>query len=84
MRIAKEVEPGDYADGGGLYLQIARSGARSWIFMYTLFGCRREMGLGLLSQISLAAARKEAVECRDLLKQKRTPSRRERELSGRT
>lgn len=73
MRVAKEVEPGYYADGGGLYLQIARSGARSWIFMYTLFGRRREMGLGPLSQVSLAAARKEATECRDLLKQKLDP-----------
>jgi integrase len=73
MRVAKETEPGYYADGGGLYLQISNSGARSWIFMYTLFGRRREMGLGPLSQVSLAAARKEAAECRDLLRHKADP-----------
>lgn len=73
IRVAKEVEPGYYADGGGLYLQIAKSGARSWIFMYMLFGRRREMGLGPLTQVSLAAARKEAAEYRDLLKQKLDP-----------
>jgi len=73
MKVAKEVEPGYYADGGGLYLQISASGSRSWIFMYTLFGRRREMGLGPLLQVSLAAARKEAAEYRDLLKQQLDP-----------
>lgn len=73
MRVAKEVDPGYYADGGGLYLQISPSGARSWIFMYKLSGRRREMGLGPLSQVSLAAARKEAVGYRELLRQKIDP-----------
>jgi hypothetical protein len=25
---------GDYHDGGGLYLQVKKSGAKSWVFRY--------------------------------------------------
>ena len=39
-------EPGLVADGGGLYLQVARSGAKSWIWKFMLNGRSREMGLG--------------------------------------
>ncbi|WP_246792004.1 Arm DNA-binding domain-containing protein [Burkholderia perseverans] len=69
MGIAKLVDPGYYADGGGLYLQITLSGSRSWVYKFMLAGRSREMGLGALSVLSLAAARKEAVECRALVKQ---------------
>ncbi|TDV04958.1 integrase [Paraburkholderia caballeronis] len=68
MQVGKLVDPGYYADGGGLYLQISVSGARSWIFMFTLLGRRREMGLGPLTVVSLAAARKEAAECREFVR----------------
>ena len=40
-------KPGMYADGGGLYLQIADGGA-SWIYRCMLKGRAREMGLGPL------------------------------------
>ena len=60
LRIAKEIDPGHYADGGGLYLQIADSGARSWVFRFKLNGRVREMGLGPLSRVSLGEARKLA------------------------
>ncbi|MBN3726090.1 tyrosine-type recombinase/integrase [Burkholderia sp. Ac-20379] len=69
MGIAKLVDPGYYADGGGLYLQITLSGSRSWVYKFMLAGRSREMGLGALSLLSLAAARKEAVECRALVKE---------------
>jgi hypothetical protein len=43
-----------YGDGGGLYLQVARGGSKSWIFRYRFKGhtskagkpVAREMGLG--------------------------------------
>jgi integrase len=57
-------EPGMYADGGGLYLQVTRNGAKSWIFRFQLAGKRREMGLGSLSTLTLAAARERAQEAR--------------------
>ena len=55
---------GMYHDGGGLYLQVSSSGAKSWIYRFMLDGRPREMGLGPLSIIPLAEARKRAAECR--------------------
>lgn len=55
---------GMYHDGGGLYLQVSASGAKSWIFRFTLDGRAREMGLGPIHAITLAEARKRAAECR--------------------
>lgn len=48
----------------GLYLQVSKQGTKSWLFRYTspLTKTRREMGLGSLSYVSLAEARKLAVE----------------------
>ena len=43
LRVAKEVAPGHYADGGGLYMQIAGSGARSWVFRFRLGGRMRSV-----------------------------------------
>ncbi|MGF7210087.1 integrase [Skermanella aerolata] len=60
-------EPGLYADGNGLYLQVARSGAKSWIFRYTAAGKRRDMGLGGLASVSLATARQKAQDARQAL-----------------
>ncbi len=55
---------GMYHDGGGLYLQVSGRGAKSWIYRFMLDGRPREMGLGPLTTISLAEARKRAAECR--------------------
>jgi integrase len=57
---------GMYADGGGLYLQVGASGARSWIFRFKLHGRTRYMGLGPLSLVTLAKAREIAGQCRQL------------------
>jgi len=56
--------PGLYADGGGLYLQIAKGGSKSWIFRYTLAGRPRKMGLGSAITVSLKLARERAAEQR--------------------
>jgi integrase len=66
IRVGKIKEPGLYSDGGGLYLQVTQSGARSWIFMFRINGREREMGLGPVHTISLADARQKATECRRL------------------
>jgi integrase len=69
LRVAKEVAPGHYADGGGLYMQIAGSGARSCVFRFKLNGRMREMGLGPLSRVSLGEARKLAAGYRDMVRE---------------
>ncbi|MGN6260935.1 MAG: tyrosine-type recombinase/integrase [Ralstonia sp.] len=68
LKVGKLDAPGQYPDGGNLYFQISQTGSRSCIFKFTLRGKSREMGLGPLSSISLAAARAEAAKCRDLLR----------------
>lgn len=72
-QVSKSKKPGLYADGGGLYLQISKSGARSWLFRYMLAGRSREMGLGPLRIVSLAEAREKAAHCRKLLQGKIDP-----------
>jgi len=65
--VATLCTPGYHSDGGGLYLQVAQSGAKSWIFRFTLNGRSREMGLGSLNTFTLAEARAKALECRKQL-----------------
>ena len=50
----------------GLYLQVAGSGTKSWLFRYKspVTSKQREMGLGSLNLVSLAVARDIALECR--------------------
>lgn len=55
--VSKVKAKGMYADGGGLYLQVTESGAKSWIFRFMLNGRAREMGLGPVHAIGLADAR---------------------------
>lgn len=64
---SKNKKPGYYLDGKGLYLQVSKTGSRSWIFRYTLHGKTREMGLGSLNAFGLAQARERAQHARQLL-----------------
>src|ERR1700730_3191904 len=66
LAVARATEKGMYHDGGGLYLQVAASGAKSWIYRYMLNAGAREMALGPLHIISLSDARSRAAECRRL------------------
>jgi hypothetical protein len=67
LKVTHAREPGMLADGDGLYLQVSRAKARSWIFRYFRHGKSHEMGLGSLKAVGLAAARLKAAECRGLL-----------------
>nr|WP_034339668.1 site-specific integrase [Herbaspirillum sp. B39] len=62
--VARNVRPGLYSDGGGLYLQITKAGVKSWLFRYMRSGKARGMGLGPLHTVSLAEARIKALEQR--------------------
>lgn len=64
LAVSKSSHKGMYADGGGLYLQVTESAAKSWIYRYKLQGRSREMGLGPLYLTSLAEAREKAMVCR--------------------
>jgi len=60
----KTAPPGRHTDGGGLYLEVDRSGARRWLLRITVKKRRRDYGLGSANIISLADARAKAFELR--------------------
>jgi integrase len=64
LDVKAKSEPGRYADGDGLYLNVAAGKSKSWVFLWMKNGKRREMGLGSYPTISLVAARQRAEECR--------------------
>jgi integrase len=74
--------PGYFSDGGNLYFRIAPGGACGWIFRYAMAGKTRDMGLGGFPDISLAAARKHAEECRALLQRGIDPIEQRRSQRG--
>ena len=62
--------PGRFGDGGGLYLLVAKSGAKSWVYRYSIFDKRRDMGLGPLTKINhIDKARESAQDARALVAQ---------------
>ncbi|MFZ0193721.1 MAG: Arm DNA-binding domain-containing protein, partial [Pseudolabrys sp.] len=75
-KVARIKDPGRFADGRGLYLQITPAGNRSWILRYERddhrpgrIGKRRErwMGLGAVADFNLTEARERARKARQLL-----------------
>ena len=73
LKIKATNAEGVYADGNGLYLQVNKRGAKSWLFCYALHGKSREMGLGALDSVTLAEARLHRDECKKLLAAKIDP-----------
>jgi integrase len=75
-REVRAAGPGRYADGGGLYLIVKATGARSWLLRYRGEGGRvRDMGLGRApgpkkdpAAVSLAEARNRAAEAQGKIK----------------
>jgi integrase len=65
--VAAAKEPGYFSDGAGLYLQISKTGSKSWLFKFTLHGKSREMGLGSTLVVGLKAARDAAADARKLV-----------------
>jgi hypothetical protein len=64
--VSRTSAEGLYPDGAGLYLQVGASGAKSWVYRFTLHGRAREMGLGSVQSATLAQARRRAEDCRRL------------------
>jgi integrase len=74
---------GMHTDRDGLYLNITKTGAKSWIYRYQLNGKRREMGLGSFTAYSLAEAREIAAPYRKMQKQGIDPMNYRDSLSSR-
>jgi integrase len=62
-RFVETVEaPGKYYDANGLFLRVRKAGSRQWVQRVTINGRRHELGLGSPPAVSLAAARKAALD----------------------
>lgn len=55
---------GRHADGRGLYLNVSKSGSKSWVYVWREKKRHREMGLGPYPTVTLAMARRKADEAR--------------------
>lgn len=73
LKVSRASAAGLYADGNGIYLQVAPSGAKSWILRFRHAGRRRDMGLGSLATVSLSEARQKATDARKDLDAGRDP-----------
>lgn len=67
-QIMKDLQPGRYFDGGGLHLRVTGSSQKVWVLRLTLSGVTKDISLGPLSDIGLAAARKLAKSERERLR----------------
>lgn len=55
--VDRQVTPGKYADGDGLYFIVAGPTSRNWSYRYWFKGKERWHGLGSLQDVSLKEAR---------------------------
>lgn len=69
IEIARDLSPGLYHDGDGLYLQVSRWSTKSWLLRYMLAGASRKLGLGRFPTVGLADARKRASVARNSINQ---------------
>jgi integrase len=69
----RNAAPGKYSDGGGLWLHKRLDGGAQWFLRVTVYGNRREMGLGSLVGVSLKEAREQAEKWRSLVRQDKDP-----------
>ena len=72
-RVKALKHPGRYSDGMGLHLFIGKSGRKTWVQRITIAGRRRDIGLGSFPTVSLAGARRKALENRAAVAEGRDP-----------
>jgi len=64
---------GAHNDGGGLYLQVSKSEAKSWFYRYQVNGRQRKKGLGSYPTVDIEMARDAAKQCRLLRRDGKDP-----------
>ena len=80
-RAAATTKPGRYGDGDGLWLVVAATGARKWVFRFSFAGRVTEMGLGGANTVGLAQARNLALAARKIVADGKNPIEARREAS---
>jgi integrase len=66
-RTVATAKTGRHGDGRGLWLAVAPSGAKKWVYRFTWQGKVTETGLGSAAVVGLAEAREKAQDCRLLV-----------------
>ena len=72
-RVKQLSNPGLISDGDNLYLNVSKSGSKSWVFRYRHGGKRKAMGLGSAKVVSLVEARELALAHNKTLAQGQDP-----------
>ncbi|MFC6635890.1 tyrosine-type recombinase/integrase [Sulfitobacter sediminilitoris] len=65
-KLRQIAEPGRYGDGGCLYLVVAPGGTKQWVARLTIHGRQTDLGLGGISNVTLAEAREETARLRKI------------------
>jgi len=85
IRAAKPcAKPVRMFDGGGLYLEVARSGGKWWRLKYRHDNKEKRLSLGIYPDVSLKAARTRRDETRKLIAEGIDPSADARKRSTRS
>lgn len=66
-------KPGLHGDGNTLYLHVSKGGSKSWVQRVTIYGHRRDIGLGSFPDVPLATARARAIANRRAISEGRNP-----------
>src|ERR1051325_11580515 len=82
LAVTRAKKFGYLSDGGGLYLRVGPTGAKSWVFRFKDQGRTHEMGLGPMHTVGLAEAREKALECRKLRLDRIDPIKARRAVRG--
>ncbi len=67
LEVARIKDIGKHPLGEGLYLQVSKSGSRSWLFRYSITKKSTWMGLGSCNVVSLAEVRAKTLSLRKAL-----------------
>ena len=73
QRIREVKQPGDYADGNGLYLRVDDTGNKRWVQRITIAGKRHNLGLGGYPVVPLRDAREQAAANKRAAREGRDP-----------
>jgi integrase len=84
IQVKRLTKPGLHAVGGvaGLLLQVTPTGARSWILRTMVGAKRRDIGLGGFPDVTLARAREQAREAKEMIKQGTDPVEQRKSARG--
>lgn len=70
----KNAGPGKHFDGGGLFLDVRKGGARYWRMKYRHAGKENLLAFGVFPEVSLAEARRRLADARALLREGKDPN----------